>query len=60
MKWKDERNFPGPGDEATWPPYSGHPNDPRYVDPCNEEEYDFEEEQTPGNLAYDNDWEPIK
>lgn len=21
--------LPGPGDEATWPPYSGHPNDPR-------------------------------
>jgi hypothetical protein len=20
---------PGPGDEATWPPFSGHPNDPR-------------------------------
>lgn len=24
--WQDG---PGPGDEATWPPYSGHPNDPR-------------------------------
>lgn len=20
---------PGPGDPVTWPPYSGHPNDPR-------------------------------
>lgn len=24
-------NLPGPGDEVTWPPYSGHPNDPRYT-----------------------------
>ena len=22
-------NLPGYGDPATWPPYSGHPNDPR-------------------------------
>lgn len=22
----------GPGDEITWPPYSGHPNDPRGYD----------------------------
>lgn len=22
----------GPGDEATWPPYSGNPNDPRAPD----------------------------
>lgn len=22
----------GPGDEATWPPFAGHPNDPRYDD----------------------------
>jgi hypothetical protein len=22
-------NCPGPGDEATWPPCIGHPNDPR-------------------------------
>lgn len=21
--------MPGPGDSITWPPYSGHPNDPR-------------------------------
>ncbi len=23
------RDLPGFGDEATWPPYMGHPNDPR-------------------------------
>jgi len=22
----------GPGDEATWPPFAGHPNDPRAPD----------------------------
>jgi hypothetical protein len=22
----------GPGDEATWPPFAGHPNDPRHSD----------------------------
>ena len=26
----NERNWPGPGDEATWPAYAGHPSDPRY------------------------------
>lgn len=26
------QNLPGPGDEATWPPYAGHPNDPRAPD----------------------------
>lgn len=25
----NERNYPGPGDEATWPPCVGHPGDPR-------------------------------
>ncbi|NQB37158.1 hypothetical protein DZ926_014795 [Pseudomonas aeruginosa] len=25
-------SMPGFGDEATWPPYSGHPNDPRADD----------------------------
>lgn len=24
------RDLPGFGDEATWPPFSGHPNDPRH------------------------------
>jgi hypothetical protein len=24
--------LPGPGDEATWPAYTGHPNDPRAPD----------------------------
>lgn len=23
------QTLPGPGDSATWEPYSGHPNDPR-------------------------------
>ena len=27
--YTNPRKFPGPGDEETWPPYSGHPNDPR-------------------------------
>jgi len=31
-------NLPGFGDEATWPEYSGHPNDPRRV--ADYEEYD--------------------
>lgn len=25
-------NCPGPGDESTWPPYGGDPNDPRCPD----------------------------
>lgn len=32
------RDLPGFGDEATWPAYDGHPNDPRHID--YEEEYD--------------------
>jgi len=32
------RDLPGFGDEATWPAYDGHPNDPRRVDDY--EEYD--------------------
>lgn len=24
--------LPGPGDEETWPPYAGHPKDPRTPD----------------------------
>lgn len=35
--------FPGPGDEATWPPYYGHPNDPRA--PLDEEEDNLIEEE---------------
>ena len=31
-------NMPGPGDEATWPPYSGHPNDPRAPDDSGRDE----------------------
>lgn len=27
----------GPGDEATWPPYAGNPNDPRAPEPTDEE-----------------------
>jgi hypothetical protein len=33
------RDLPGFGDEATWPPFSGHPNDPRHPG------YDDEEEE---------------
>lgn len=25
-------DMPGPGDPETWPPYTGHPNDPRADD----------------------------
>ena len=32
-------NCPGPGDEATWPAYAGHPNDPRAPD----DDQDFED-----------------
>ena len=92
MKWKDERNFPGPRAEATWPPYSGHPNDPRRIDNymwickyCGEngkprcpqcvredgkfvtdelmDAWDYQNDdlrKNTGNLAYDNDREPIK
>jgi hypothetical protein len=34
----------GPGDEATWPPYSGDPNDPRHVDDPDYEEEEAEDE----------------
>lgn len=37
--------IPGPGDEETWPPYSGHPNDPR-----SPEEFDDEEELDTGDF----------
>ena len=30
----------GYGDEATWPAYDGHPNDPRYN--SEQEEYEYE------------------
>ncbi|CAK0774313.1 hypothetical protein CCP4SC76_5850012 [Gammaproteobacteria bacterium] len=29
MRYTDCNNLPGYGDEITWPPYAGHPNDPR-------------------------------
>ncbi len=38
-------SFPGFGDEATWPAYYGHPNDPRQPD------YDFDEEQLPVDVT---------
>lgn len=37
---------PGPGDEATWPSYAGHPNDPRAPDT----ESDGLDEFTPDEL----------
>ena len=33
-------NAPGPGDAATWPPYYGHPNDPRDPDDGTQEHDD--------------------
>ena len=35
---------PGPGDEETWPPYSGHPHDPRMEDDFEWPEDDTDEE----------------
>jgi hypothetical protein len=37
-------NLPGPGDEATWPAYSGHPNDPRGPLDDGEDEEDIDED----------------
>lgn len=37
-------NLPGFGDEATWPEYSGHPNDPRRD---NSHEFADDHEDTP-------------
>lgn len=34
----------GPGDEATWQPYSGHPNDPRAPEPEEDDEYRDDDE----------------
>mgnify|MGYP001826953003 FL=1 len=39
----DSRNMPGPGDPETWGPCTGHPGDPRTVDPT--ETAEFEEKQ---------------
>ena len=39
----DSRNMPGPGDPETWGPCTGHPGDPRTVDPT--ETPEFEEKQ---------------
>ena len=39
----DPRNMPGPGDPETWGPCTGHPGDPRTVDPT--ETPEFEEKQ---------------
>ena len=36
-------NMPGPGDEITWPPCTGHPMDPRTPDESYLEEARFEE-----------------
>lgn len=41
----------GPGDEATWPPYSGHPNDPRDPDDGSQE---HEDEPEPDVLDYED------
>jgi hypothetical protein len=35
----------GFGDPATWPPFSGNPNDPRAPDDVDEEEYDEMEDE---------------
>jgi hypothetical protein len=34
------RDLPGFGDEATWPPFSGHPNDPRHPGYDDEDGFD--------------------
>jgi hypothetical protein len=40
----------GPGDECTWGPYLGHPNDPRAPDVEYEDE-DEDEDEEDGNEA---------
>lgn len=48
----------GYGDEQTYPPYWGHPNDPRAPEPP--DDYDFEDDEnndddeTPENLPDDD------
>lgn len=46
-------NCPGPGDEATWPPYSGHPNDPRDPDDGSQE-HDEDDDPEPDIDDYDD------
>jgi hypothetical protein len=44
-------DLPGPGDETTWPPYYGHPNDPRndnQDEKDEDREIDYEEEEVNG------------
>jgi len=36
-------DFPGPGDECTWPPCTGHPGDPRTPD---EPDVEYEDDET--------------
>lgn len=43
----NDRTIPGFGDEATWPAYAGHPNDPRDPGPTGYEAMGFEQ-----RLAY--------
>lgn len=44
---------PGLGDSATWPPYSGHPHDPR----APEMEDDLDWPLDPPEEPNDDDWE---
>lgn len=39
----NERDYPGTGDEATWPVYSGYPNDPRDPGPTGYDAMEFEQ-----------------
>lgn len=58
MRRYNGRNMPGPHDEATWPRYTGHPNDPRHDDSLDDETEDdrrkrIEDEEARADAFFD-------
>lgn len=49
----NHRNMPGPGDEITWPPCTGHPGDPRTDDLFPPEEDESEDLESEYHEDYD-------
>lgn len=47
----------GPGDEITWPPYSGNPNDPRHEDDDEHEDSGYEPDYAD---SVDDGWRPTR
>lgn len=50
----------GPGDEITWPPYSGNPNDPRHEDDFDEDEIERSDYEPDYYDTLDDGWGPVE